>query len=374
LGPLPFGVGGRTFGVMSRGISLTIPARNGRRRGLRLGVSACLLLGACTIEVSAPPEADPPLIAEADKAPPPPAQPSEPQPWSRGLDFDATPVAADRGQMTKGLVAGEAPGRYSGQRLTFESAFDPEKPPSEADLVRQRAQERAKAAGRPVPPEVTPVPVAAVESESLPPAGEAAAPQRRESRLPPPPKFPPVDAKPAPAADAVAADEAPSEAAEPADPSSSVTAREQWAQRNSRLPPPPKFPPAVPAAPAEAAPQQAALPASAAVPEPVGDPAAAPAGKAAAFSAGAWDAPSGTILVQVSAVPDGSTVFQEWERLQMRYPQVLKPLRLVVEEAQLGGKGVFYRVQAGAFGTQPEAAEACDRLISQGQACFVVVR
>jgi hypothetical protein len=160
-----------------------------------------------------------------------------------------------------------------------------------------------------------------------------------------------------------AAESAGQAAAEPAKP-------EPWAARQSRLPAPPKFPPPAASEPAQA-------PVATPAPAETAATAAEPAGEeavAAAFAAEAWDPPTGTILVQVSAVPDGGTVTQEWERLRDRYPQVLRPLRLVVEEAKLGERGVFYRVQAGAFGTQEGAAAACDSLISQGQACFVVVR
>lgn len=353
---------------MGRGNSLTISVCNGRPCGLSagarrrsvgaLGVLACLLLAACTIEVGPPPASDPPLVSQAAKGPPPPAQPSEPQPWSRGLDFDSAPVWADREQMVEGLVAAEAETRYSEQRLTFESALNPEKPPSEAELTLQRAQARASAAGLPPPPQVTAAPVTEVEAAPLPAAGgtaaEAASPQRA-SRLPPPPKFPPLEAEKAELA-AAPADAAPAavERAEPATP-------ESWEQRNSRLPAPPKFPPMVPTS-AEVA----------AVP-PEAESAAAEAG-AVAFAAAAWDAPPGTILVQVSAVPDSAKVAEEWEHLRTRYPQVLKPLRLVVDEAKLGERGVFYRVQAGAFGSREGAAAACSALIDQGQACFVVVR
>jgi hypothetical protein len=334
----------------------------------------CMMLAACAIDVGPPPESDPPLVPEAARTPPP-AQPTEPQPWSRDLDFDSVPVAADRGRLAQGLVADRTPASYSGERLTAESAFNPDKPPSEAELTRQRALQRASQAGLPPPPAVAAAPVTEVESQSLGPAGSngpAPAP-KRESRLPPPPKFPPLPASPpeggAPAEAAVAAaPEAPASppAAEP----------EPWSSRNSRLPAPPKLPPIQPAAA-----QTAAAPAT----EPAADPAADPAAEAAeaedqevaeatGFVSDAWDAPDGTILVQVSAVPDGSRVTEEWERLRARYPQVLAPLRLVVEEAMLGQRGVFYRVQAGAFGTQEGAAAACDSLISQGQACFVVVR
>jgi hypothetical protein len=212
--------------------------------------------------------------------------------------------------------------------------------------------------------------VTEVEAQSLPdPGGTAeAAPPRRESRLPPPPKFPPPSAEPP----ATQVAEAAPEAAEPAGQAAAAAEPANWAARQSRLPAPPKFPPPETApAPVEAAATETVAPAETAAAE-----AALPAEEtvAAAFAAEAWDPPTGTILVQVSAVPDGGTVTQEWERLRARYPQVLQPLRLVVEEAKLGERGVFYRVQAGAFGTQEGAAAACDSLINQGQACFVVVR
>ena len=351
---------------------LTISACSAIRRVAGgAGVVGCLLLGACTIDVGPPPESDPPLVPEAAKAPPPPAQPTEPQAWSRDLDFASVPVAADRERLAQGLVAADAEASYSGERLTFESAFNPEKPLSEAELARQRALQRASEAGLPPPPAVAPPPVEQVEAQSLDAAsGEPAPAPKRESRLPPPPKFPPLPARPEEGGAAASAD-APAEAtAEDApEPQASQPARqpEPWSARNSRLPAPPKLPPVEPATTqtAAAAAEPAVDPTSSDAPE---------AAEAATFAAEVWDAPSGTILVQVSAVPDGTRVAEEWERLRARYPQVLTPLRLVVEEAKLGERGVFYRVQAGGFGTEEGAVAACDSLISQGQACFVVVR
>src|SRR3546814_1046736 len=54
------------------------------------------------LEVGPPPQSDPPLVPESAKAPPSPAQPSEPQAWSRDLDLDSAPVGADREQMVEG--------------------------------------------------------------------------------------------------------------------------------------------------------------------------------------------------------------------------------------------------------------------------------
>ncbi|WP_340119736.1 SPOR domain-containing protein [Pelagibius sp. 7325] len=297
-----------------------------------------LALAACTGEVGPPPESDPPLVPGSAKAQPAPAQPTEPQAWSRDLDFDAGPTKIVRGQLAEGLAASDSGVVYSEQRLTYLSAFQEERRLTPAEQARQRAQERAAAAGLPPPPAVAPPPVEQVNAEPLPPIGapqegqgESPAP-RRESRLPPPPKFPPLPPRQQEAAGA-------------------------------------------PAPTSKAVPEQGPEPIEAAAADsaPAGD-APGEAAQTAAFVTEAWEAPKGTILVQVSAVPDQRKVMAEWQRLQDRYPQILKPLRLVVEEARLGERGVFYRVQAGGFDSRAGAAQACDALISSGQACFVVVR
>jgi hypothetical protein len=280
-------------------------------------------------------------VPEAAKTPPPPVQPTDPQAWSKDLDLEAGPTKIDHRKLAEGLVAENVEATYSGQRLTYESALSDERPLTEAELSLKRARERAIAAGV-VPPQVAAAPVEAVNQQALPPIGApaAAVPGQRESRLPPPPKFPAIPAtQTAPVATA------------------SVVRPE-----------------AEPAPPVPAETSTALLAAA--------EPTAAPgpgdtiqdASVLSAFVAEAWDAPAGTILVQVSAVEAPVKVTEEWQRLQGRYPQVLKPLRLVVEEAKLGDRGVFYRVQAGAFGSKADAAAACNALVSQGQACFVVVR
>ncbi|MEO3429972.1 SPOR domain-containing protein [Pelagibius sp. CAU 1746] len=346
---------------------------------------SALLLAACTIEVGPPPESDPPLVPQKAKAPPPPPQPSEPQPWSRDLNLNAGPTLVDEGELAEGLVAGDSDVVYSSERLTFESAFNDEGPKSEAERARERARKRAEAAGRPVPPEVTAAPVEQVSARELPPPGQAVAPATtepptpvkrdwRESRLPPPPKFPPVpkDAPVPQSADG---------SGEAADPTAISTAAPAAAGS-----PPAQDRPEPPLEPMEAAAQvpEAGNPAETgqaaslqmAASGPSDEAAARPetAEAAAAFAAVAWNAPAGSILVQVSAVQKEENVVGEWRRLQAAYPQVLEPLRLVVEEAKLGERGVFYRVQAGAFGTEEGATAACDNLIDAGQACFVVVR
>src|SRR3546814_15607275 len=72
---------------MRRGYSLTLSVRSGRRGRMAGAALAGLLLAACALEKGPPPESDPPLVPEAAAAAP--QQPTEPQSWSRGLDFDS---------------------------------------------------------------------------------------------------------------------------------------------------------------------------------------------------------------------------------------------------------------------------------------------
>jgi len=325
-----------------------------------------LSLGGCTIEVGPPPESDPALVPQSAKAPTAPSQPTEPQAWSRDLDFTTGSGAIDHKELEEGLVASNSGVAYSGQRLTYESAFASERPPTEAELALKRAKERAAAAGTIPPPRAVAAPVEEVNQQSLPPVGEPQ-PVAVEAKLPEPPEVPSAPADASDQVEVAAAPQPPLPVENEIPPveESSAAALEATTTptepSEAQLTPPEKM---------------AALPPSEDGPlKPAEAPASVPGDSStAAFLAEAWDAPAGTILVQVSAVQEEAKVIDEWQRLQGHYPQVLKPLRLVIDEAKVGDRGVFYRIQAGAFVTEEGAVAACDNLISQGQSCFVLVR
>ncbi|MGD1877625.1 MAG: hypothetical protein ACFB13_09020, partial [Kiloniellaceae bacterium] len=162
-----------------------------------MAMVAGLVLAGCAIEVGPPPESDPPLVPESAKVQPP-KQPTEPQAWSRDLDFEAGPTKIARGELAEGLVATDTEVTYSEQHLTYQSAFDEGQQMTAAERTLKRARERAAAAGLPPPPAIAPPPIEPVSAQALPPLGTetaSTATPRRESRLPPPPKFPPLPAK-----------------------------------------------------------------------------------------------------------------------------------------------------------------------------------
>ncbi len=126
-----------------------------------------------------------------------------------------------------------------------------------------------------------------------------------------------------------------------------------------------------PALPAAAAPPPEALPAapavaSAAAPAPVAAPMAAPAPvQPAAAPAGGW-------RLQVGAVRTPEAVAPEWNRLKRAQADLLGPLGMQSVRADLGERGVFYRIEAGPIADQAAAAHICTELKERKVGCILV--
>ncbi len=133
-----------------------------------------------------------------------------------------------------------------------------------------------------------------------------------------------------------------------------------------------------PGKPAEAdAPSASAAPNSL-VPEAASkavEPAAAPkptpakpvAAAAAPASAGAW-------VVQIMALREEAAAKTAWASMQKTHSSILGGHALDIEKADLGDKGVFYRVRAAGFDTKSAAQSACAQLKAAGQDCLVKSR
>lgn len=131
--------------------------------------------------------------------------------------------------------------------------------------------------------------------------------------------------------------------------------------------------PAEPAAPAKEM--------AKAEPEPM--PAAKTGRKAAAIKAktpaAREPAMAGAVMgpgprIQLASLRSADQAAKEWKRLQEAHPAILAGLDFHVEEADLGERGVFYRVQAGPFQSRSEALASCDALKQLSVACIVAGR
>lgn len=135
--------------------------------------------------------------------------------------------------------------------------------------------------------------------------------------------------------------------------------------------------PAAEAAPASIIPPASTAPEPASAPEP--EVAAAPAPTAPAPAApapttAAAPASGGAFVVQIMALREEAEVRGAWAALQKKHSSVLGGQALDVERADLGDRGIFYRVRAAGYETRAAAISACEKLKAAGQDCMVKPR
>ena len=124
-------------------------------------------------------------------------------------------------------------------------------------------------------------------------------------------------------------------------------------------------PPAAPPQPAQAAPQEAApQPAAAPAPEPKPKPKPAAQQTAAATP----QAASGPVkyVVQVGSKKNQTEALASFADMQQKYPTLLANYRPIVQKADLGSKGTWYRLRIGPIADKTAAGKLCSQLKSQG--------
>lgn len=118
---------------------------------------------------------------------------------------------------------------------------------------------------------------------------------------------------------------------------------------------------------------QAEAPAVAAAPAPVRTPAAATTAPRQAAPRAATPTVGANRLVQLGAVRSEESAKAEWRRLQTRYRAQLGGLEVSIQQADLGARGIYWRVRGGPVSAE-EGKKICDALKSAGQNCMVVGR
>jgi SPOR domain len=79
----------------------------------------------------------------------------------------------------------------------------------------------------------------------------------------------------------------------------------------------------------------------------------------------------GHYVVQVSAQRSETEAESSFRSLQTKYPSVLGGRQPLINRADKGDKGIFYRAQVGPFATVDEANTLCSSLKAAGGQCFV---
>jgi cell division septation protein DedD len=88
--------------------------------------------------------------------------------------------------------------------------------------------------------------------------------------------------------------------------------------------------------------------------------------------ADATKAAAAGVRIQLVSMPSEEAAWNAWKQLSGKYASQLSGLTAMVEPADLGDKGTFYRVQTGPFQTVAAAQERCTAMKQAGLDCLVV--
>jgi cell division protein FtsN len=135
--------------------------------------------------------------------------------------------------------------------------------------------------------------------------------------------------------------------------------------------PPPAAKPA-PKVPAPPAPQVATAPPRAlggATPAPTAM--AAPPVKSAPAPAATTAASAGAYVLQIGAYKSQAEADNAWKTYQGRHAALLNGFSQNVQQADLGAKGIWYRLRIAGFANRDGAVALCERLKADGGACFL---
>lgn len=81
---------------------------------------------------------------------------------------------------------------------------------------------------------------------------------------------------------------------------------------------------------------------------------------------------SGAFLVQIAALRTQEAADAAWANAVGANPGIYSGAEKRIQRADLGAKGVFYRLRVGAFVARDDASAFCDALKARGETCIVV--
>jgi hypothetical protein len=146
-----------------------------------------------------------------------------------------------------------------------------------------------------------------------------------------------------------------------------------------QLLPPPEVPLPRPAAVANPAPQAVApvvAPPTAPPIAPAGSapspPTISPPSQAAAVASVGSGSDIRGYRLQVGAVKTPEIAKREWDRIKRQNGDLVGSLSVAMDRVDLGGRGVFYRIQAGPIADAAQAERVCAQLRQRGVGCILV--
>ena len=80
---------------------------------------------------------------------------------------------------------------------------------------------------------------------------------------------------------------------------------------------------------------------------------------------------AGDYFVQLASVKSDQGARKEWKRLKKAHSELFDDLALDVQRADLGDRGIFYRIRVGPFPNRATAQDMCAQIKAAKLACLV---
>ncbi len=81
---------------------------------------------------------------------------------------------------------------------------------------------------------------------------------------------------------------------------------------------------------------------------------------------------AGDYFVQLASVRSDDSARNEWTRLRKVHSELFDDLTLDVQRADLGDRGIFYRIRTGPFPNRATAQDMCAQIKAAKLGCLVV--
>ncbi len=81
---------------------------------------------------------------------------------------------------------------------------------------------------------------------------------------------------------------------------------------------------------------------------------------------------AGDYFVQLASVKSDQSAHKEWARLRKIHTELLDDLTLDVQRADLGDRGIFFRIRTGPFPNRATAQDMCAQIKAADLGCLVV--
>ena len=80
---------------------------------------------------------------------------------------------------------------------------------------------------------------------------------------------------------------------------------------------------------------------------------------------------AGDYFVQLASVKSDQSARKEWSRLKKAHSELLDDLTFDVQRADLGDRGIFYRIRVGPFPNRATAQDMCAQIKAAKLGCLV---